>query len=236
MLSLKNITKKFGDKRIIDNVSFEVQPGEVAVLLGASGVGKSTILRLLNNLETLNQGIVTFEGKKLELESMHTNQTIGMIFQQFNLFEHLSVRENVTIAMRTVLGKSAKAADKIANDLLKRYDLTDKVDSSPSALSGGQKQRLSLARALAMRPKILCMDEPTSALDPVLTGYVAQEITDLAKDGLVVLIATHDIKLLEQLACTVHLMDKGKIVESGTMHSITSSPNKHPKISAFIKG
>jgi polar amino acid transport system ATP-binding protein len=236
MLKLQNLTKTFGTKTIVDNVDLQVKSGEIAILLGSSGVGKSTILRLLNNLETLDSGTVTLNKKQLDLASMHANQTIGMVFQEFNLFEHLSVRENITIALRKVLGKSNISANKIANNLLAKYSLDMQANSSVSDLSGGQKQRLSLARALAMRPKILCMDEPTSALDPVLTSYIAQEITDLAKDGLIVLIATHDISLIERLDCTVHLMEHGKIVESGSMKSVQKTATDYPKISAFLAG
>ena len=236
MLSFENISKKFGSKKIIDAVSFSVPKGSIAVLLGPSGVGKSTILRLLNNLETIDEGSITLDGKPLDLKSISKEHTCGMVFQQFNLFDHLTVLENITLALEKVEGKSKQEARKIAMDLLHRYDLGDKKDAYPSQLSGGQKQRLALARSIALRPKIMCFDEPTSALDPMLTTYVANTIQQLADDGYIILIATHDTALLNKLRCSIYLMDSGKIVETATSEKFSKNHSSFPRIKRFIEG
>ncbi len=236
MLSFENISKKFGSKKVIDAVSFSVPKGSIAVLLGPSGVGKSTLLRILNNLETIDEGSITLDGKPLDITSISKEHTCGMVFQQFNLFDHLTVLENITLALEKVEKKSKQEARQIAMDLLDRYDLGDKKDAYPSQLSGGQKQRLALARSIALRPKIICFDEPTSALDPMLTTHVANTIQQLANDGYIVLIATHDTALLDKLRCSIYLMDNGKIVETATSEKLSKNPNQFPRIKNFIEG
>ena len=236
MLSIKNLTKQFGDKKILDNVSLDVPKGEVAVMLGESGVGKSTLLRLLNNLETIDGGTITLDGKPLDPKTIHKEHTVGMVFQNFNLFDHLSVLENVTIALEKVLGKSKTESEKIAHELLKKYGLGDKIDKYPAQLSGGQKQRVALVRSLALKPKIICLDEPTSALDPLLTTTVGTIIDELAKEGLIVLVATHDTTLLEKLPCTIHLMKAGKIVETAHSQELFQNKEAFPKLNKFISG
>lgn len=236
MLKIKNFSKAIGNKKILDRVSLQVDRGQVAVLLGASGVGKSTLLRTLNNLEPLDVGSVELDGKELNLHTINQVHTIGMVFQQFNLFEHLTVEQNITIALENVLHKSKEQAHEIATDLLNRYGLIDKADCMIGQLSGGQKQRLAIARTLALKPAILCLDEPTSALDPQLAASIAAVISTLAQDGYIVLVATHDIHLLEKLPCVIHLMHEGTIIESASSVDFFADKNKYPNIAAFVSG
>lgn len=236
MLSIKNLSKKFHGKKILDDVSLQVKRGEIAVLLGSSGVGKSTLLRILNNLESLDSGQLFLDNKSLDAQTIIKKHLVGMVFQQFNLFDHLTVEENITLALEKVLGKSKTEAHRMAHELLKQYGLEDKAHDYISQLSGGQKQRLALARALALKPQIICLDEPTSALDPLLTTYVANNIQQLAKNGYIVLVASHDISLLDKLDCTIYLMDAGKIVETAQSTDLKQNPNKYPRIKQFVAG
>ena len=167
MLKIKNLTKNFSDRKVLDDVSISVNKGEIAVLIGSSGVGKSTMLRVLNNLETCDQGSVLLDDNKLDLSTVNQTHTVGMVFQNFNLFEHLTVEQNITLALEKVQKIPTAQAHEIAITLLNNYDLKDKASSYVSSLSGGQKQRLAIVRTLALKPKVICMDEPTSALDPL---------------------------------------------------------------------
>lgn len=236
MLNIENVCKKFNDKKIIDNVSFSAKNGEIALFLGASGVGKSTLLRILNNLETPDSGTFTLDGKSLDLSTVNKTHTIGFVFQHFNLFDHLTVEENITLPLELAAGKTKKEAHETAHKLLAHYSLADKAHVYPSSLSGGQKQRLALARTLALKPRVICLDEPTSALDPVLTASVAQTIQDLAHQGYIVLIATHDTSLLKRLSCTIYLMKEGRIHEYGPSADVAAHPEKYPAINQFIQG
>lgn len=236
MLHIKNLTKRFGNKLIINNVSLQVCRGEIAVLLGASGVGKSTLLRVLNNLEQTDTGTVFLDGKSLDLTTVNQTHTVGMVFQNFNLFEHLSVEENITLALEKALKKAPEQAHTIAHTLLTRFGLSEKAHASVHALSGGQKQRLAIARTLALKPTIICLDEPTSALDPLLTTYVANTIQELADSGYVVLVATHDTALLEKMNCTIYLMEAGIIVETAPSQEFITDRSQFPKINKFVSG
>ncbi|MCL5875537.1 MAG: ATP-binding cassette domain-containing protein [Candidatus Dependentiae bacterium] len=236
MLKIKNIIKIIKDRIIVNNLSLNIDYGEIAVLLGSSGVGKSTLLRILNNLESINNGIVELDGKRLDLKQVSKTHTIGMVFQHFNLFEHLTVEQNITLALQVTAGKTKQEAHAIAIALLKRYELADKADVMVSQLSGGQKQRLAIARTLALKPKIVCLDEPTSALDPLLTNYVAENIAELAAQKYIVLVTTHDTSLLEKLPCTIHLMRNGSIVESAKSTDFFANKQNYSLIAAFIKG
>lgn len=236
MLDIKNVSKSFGNKTILDHVSLQINKGEIAVLLGASGVGKSTLLRVLNHLEIPDSGSFYLNGKPLDLSTVNKTHTIGFVFQNFNLFDHLTVEENITLALEKVSGKSKKEADAIAKKLLEHYGLADKARAYPADLSGGQKQRLALARTLALKPQVVCLDEPTSALDPLLTAYVATIIQELAKEGYIVLVATHDTSLLERLYCTIYLMKDGKIVETAQSSELAKNPSSYPQIKNFIAG
>lgn len=236
MLKINHVTKSFNTKKILNDISLTVQKGEIALFLGSSGVGKSTLLRILNNLETIDNGTISLDNVPLNLATINTTHTVGMVFQHFNLFEHLTVKENITLPLERILNKSHADAQAIAHTLLKRYGLVDQKDKYALQLSGGQKQRLAIARALAMEPKIICLDEPTSALDPVLTSYVANNIQQLAKDGYIVLVATHDTDLLKKLDCTIYLMSEGNIIETARSQELYSNPNAFARINKFIAG
>ncbi len=236
MLQIKNVSKSFGDKKIVDNVSIDMPKGSITILLGESGVGKSTILRLLSDLETVDAGQIMFDGKPINHEVQQKEHLVGMVFQQFNLFNHKTVIQNITFPLEKVLNVSKANADVIATDLLKQFNLSEQAHKQISALSGGQKQRLALARSLAMKPKIICMDEPTSALDPLLTSYVAQVIQDLGDQGYTIVIATHDTVLIDKLNCSVHLMRAGHIVESVDSRDFAQHSNQYPEIKCFVDG
>lgn len=236
MLHVKNLSKTIGNKEILKNVDLKVKRGEIAVLLGASGVGKSTLLKILNNLETMTAGSVELDDTRLDLATANRNHTIGMVFQHFNLFDHLSVLENITLALVHVADRSQSEADTAGMDLLRKYNLADKSNARISQLSGGQKQRLAIARTLALQPTIICFDEPTSALDPLLTAYVAKNIAELASQGYIVIVTTHDVGLIERLPSVIHLMEHGTIVESISSVELSDAPHKYPRMASFIQG
>lgn len=236
MLNIVKLSKSFNKNRVIDNLNLSVKRGEIAVLLGSSGVGKSTLLRILNNLEAFDSGSIFLDNNALDIAHINQTHTIGMVFQQFNLFEHLTVLENITIGLIHSLKQTKTDAEKIALSLLQKYKLLDKKDAYISQLSGGQKQRIAVARAIALKPKIICFDEPTSALDPSFTNQIAQTIQQLALEEYIILIASHDVRLLELLDCTVYLMDRGTIIESGVAHKIRNQPQLYPCIEQFIVG
>lgn len=235
MLSIRHLTKKFHNTLILDDISLDVKRGEIAVLLGESGVGKSTLLRVLNNLETIDSGTVSIDGILLDLPSVNQNHTIGMIFQHFNLFDHLTVLQNVTLPLEKIIGMSQQEARQRALQFLKTYGLEEKADNAIAQLSGGQKQRLAIARALALQPKVLCADEPTSALDPLLTQFVAKNLQELAQQGLMVLVASHDISLVTDMNCTMHLMRAGKIVESASSGDFRMHKNDYPLLALYLR-
>lgn len=230
MLIVKNIVKKFHGKKVIDDVSFDVAPGQIVVLLGQSGVGKSTILRVLSNLEAIDAGSMILDEQQIDFSK------VGMVFQDFNLFAHLTVEQNLTLPLTVVAKKTEDDAKKNAQEMLQRFEMGSKATNYPVSLSGGQKQRVALARALCMNPKLLCLDEPTSALDPQLTEQVAQIIAQLAAQKIMVVIATHDIGLLQNLNCTIHLMAHGKIIETATTAQLQKSLDSFGKIKNFMQG
>jgi polar amino acid transport system ATP-binding protein len=236
MLRINRLYKKFDERIILNHVSLNVPDGSIAVLLGSSGVGKSTLLRILNNLDSLDAGNVYLNDTKLDLENVNKTHTIGMVFQQFNLFEHLTAEENIMLALEKVVGKSTQEARLIAHEALKKYGLFEKANCYPSQLSGGQKQRLAIARLIALKPRVICLDEPTSALDPLLTNFVAQTIQELAHDGYTVLVATHDVAILEKLNCMIYLMRSGKIIESAPSTEFLAHRNQFPAIKKFVEG
>lgn len=239
ILEVKNLSKKYDNNEVLKNISFEVNEGETLVILGASGSGKSTLLRCINNLEKINSGNIIINGKEMIKEyrnnaPIYNNKEIlkkinletGMIFQDFNLFPHLSVKQNITEALIQVLKKSKEEAEKSAEVLLKQMNLFDKKDEYPCSLSGGQKQRVSIARCLALNPKIICMDEPTSALDPELVGEVLKVIKKLAKEKRTMIIVTHEIKFAEEVADRIIFMNSGKIIEQGVPKELIRNPKK----------
>lgn len=228
MLSVKHIIKTFHGKKVLDDVSFDVHPGQIVVLLGSSGVGKSTILRILNHLETLDSGTIELNNNPIEFKK------VGILFQDFNLFNHLTVLENITLPLTKVALKPIAEAQKIAYALLRQFGLESKAASYPVALSGGQKQRVALARTLAMNPSVICLDEPTSALDPQLKSDIAQIITKLSQQGFMIIVTTHDTTLLQQLACTIHLMQDGKIIETAATTELLQCDDRYKNIKNFI--
>lgn len=236
MLELCNLRKSFNGKNVVDDVSVSVPQGSVAIFFGQSGVGKSTILRVLSGLEHADVGQIKINGKSFDHKAQHACHMVGMVFQHFNLFSHKTVKQNITLALEKVLHKSTQEANEIALQLLKQFGLESHANVSVDALSGGQKQRLALARALAMKPYIICMDEPTSALDPMLTAYVADLISDLAKQGFIVVVATHDTVLIEKIDCMIYLMENGKIIQSARSVDYKAHPEKYSHLQQFIAG
>lgn len=219
MITCRNIVKTFGDLEVLKGVDLDVAPGEVVVIIGPSGSGKSTFLRCMNHLEPINNGTLTINGKTVENKESALNilrQEIGMVFQQFNLFPHMTVMGNI-IEAPVLLKKMTKAeALKKGMELLKKVGLEAKADEYPNRLSGGQKQRVAIARALAMEPTIMLFDEPTSALDPELVGEVLAVMKQLAKEGMTMVVVTHEMGFAKEVADRVIFMDGGNIIEQGT--------------------
>lgn len=219
MLQVENISKILGGKQILKSVSLNLNKGQLKVLIGPSGGGKSTLLQCINFLITPDNGHVWLEGQEIfihhKTDLYAFRQQVGMIFQDFNLFDHLSAIDNVTIALRKVKKLNKKAARDRAIEELERVGLGDKISLYPAELSGGQKQRVSIARALAMDPKVMLLDEPTSALDPELIGEVLAVIRGLSRNGMTMLIATHQVGFIQQMADEILFMDGGEIVEQG---------------------
>jgi polar amino acid transport system ATP-binding protein len=228
IVEVKDVHKSFGKNEVLKGINLEVEEGEVVVMIGPSGSGKSTFLRSLNNLEEINSGQIKIAGWDLEDPKININKTrenIGMVFQHFNLFPHLTVLENMTLAP-TELGRGTKAeAQALALKLLDRVGLSDKADAKPSTLSGGQKQRVAIARALAMNPKIMLFDEPTSALDPEMVGDVLAVMKELAADkGMTMIVVTHEMGFAKQVADRVVFFADGVIREEGTPEEIFNNP------------
>lgn len=236
MLRVHNLKKTFGAKNIVAGISFTVDHGQIAVFLGSSGVGKSTLLRILNNLESLDGGTIALDDKPLDITRVNQDHTVGMVFQHSNLFDHLTIEENITLALIHVMKKSEKEANDIAHSLLAKYNLLDQASKYPAQLSGGQRQRVAIIRTLAMKPKVICFDEPTSALDPLLTNYVAQNLQELADEGYIILIATHDTAILDKMNATIYLMQDGNIIETANSKEYAKNPNSFPLIHRFVSG
>lgn len=230
MIETKNLTKKFGSLTVFENLNVKVKKGEVLVIIGPSGSGKSTFLRCLNHLETPDSGDVLVEGEKLNIKNKkHMREIIekmGMVFQNFNLFPHMTVQQNVAEAPITVKKENREVVLKRADKLLNKVGLADKKEYYPSKLSGGQKQRVAIARALAMEPDIMLFDEPTSALDPELVGEVLNVMKELADEGMTMVVVTHEMGFAKEVADRVIFMDGGKIVEEGIPEQIFSNPKE----------
>lgn len=247
MIRLKNIYKSFNNLEVLKGISLEVAQGEVVAIIGPSGSGKSTLLRCLNRLETLDKGTIEIEDEFLATEGPDgTSQYVseqkareicfkmGMVFQQFNLFPHMTVLDNIIEAPMLVKGVKKEAIIPEAEVLLKKVGLFEKKNSYPSRLSGGQKQRVAIARALAMKPDIMLFDEPTSALDPELTGEVLKAMRQLALEHMTMIVVTHEMAFAREVAQRVIFMDDGEIVEEGTPEQIFNSP-QHARTQAFLK-
>lgn len=213
MIDVQGLRKSFGSNEVLKGISTSIKKGEVIAVIGPSGSGKSTFLRCLNLLETHDEGSILVEGKDINEMELHLRKKIGMVFQHFNLFPHLTVLENVTFAPQQVLKISKSETEKEALDLLKTVGLIDKANSYPSNLSGGQKQRVAIARALAMKPEVMLFDEPTSALDPEMVKEVLQVMKNLVKLGMTMVIVTHEMGFAKEVADRVLFLDDGKLVE-----------------------
>ena len=226
-IEAKNIYKTFDNMHVLKGINLKVNDGEVVVLVGASGSGKSTFLRCLNLLAAPTSGSVLIDGLDITDPSVDLNQIrrkVGMVFQSFNLFENMTVIENIKLAPKKLLHTSDAAAEKEARQLLKRVGLLDKADMMPKYLSGGQKQRIAIARALAMHPEAVLFDEPTSALDPEMIGGVLDVIRGLAKDGLTMVIVTHEMSFAREVGTRMIFLDRGKIIEDGTPKQVMDHP------------
>ena len=223
VVKVNNLKKKYGNLEVLKDISINIKEGEVLCIIGPSGSGKSTFLRCLNALEEINEGEVSILGENIFDKKTNINKVrehIGMVFQNFNLFPHLTVLDNITMAPKLLKKKDKREAEKKACELLKKVGLEDKKNQYPNSLSGGQKQRVAIARALAMEPKILLFDEPTSALDPEMVGEVLNVMKDLAKEGMTMVIVTHEMGFAKEVSDRVIFMDGGYIVEEGTPEEI----------------
>ncbi|KMY53387.1 peptide ABC transporter ATP-binding protein [Bacillus sp. FJAT-27231] len=236
MISVKNLKKSFGDNEVLKDISLEVKPQEVVVVIGPSGSGKSTFIRCLNLLESVTGGHVYVTGKDLTDKKTNINEIrkeVGMVFQHFNLFPHKTILENITLAPMNVRGIKKQEAEEKAMVLLKKVGLSDKAKAYPDSLSGGQKQRVAIARALAMEPKVMLFDEPTSALDPEMVGEVLEVMKQLAKDGMTMIVVTHEMGFAREVGDRVIFMDNGYIVEENEPVELFSNP-QHERTKAFL--
>ena len=227
LFEIKDLQKKFGSLTVFDGLSETICKGDVVVIIGPSGGGKSTFIRCLNLLEQPTAGKIYFEGEDITAKGFDVNkhrQKVGMVFQQFNLFNNLTVLENITISLTKVKKQSEEESKEKVLKLLKRVGLEDKANAYPSQLSGGQKQRIAIVRALAMEPDVLLFDEPTSALDPEMVGEVLQVISDLARDGITMVVVTHEMGFARKVGTRVLFMDGGQIAEQGTPEEIFEHP------------
>ena len=249
IIKFDKVVKRFGDRTVLDELDFEVQPGEKVTIIGPSGSGKSTVLRILMTLEPISEGVVWVDGETLwheqasdgtlkpagEKHLRRMREKLGMVFQQFNLFPHMTVRRNLTEAPVQVLGVSKPEAKERADELLEMVGLTEHADKYPHQLSGGQQQRVGIARALAMRPKIMLFDEPTSALDPELVGEVLGVIRALAEEhDLTMLLVTHEMSFARQISDRVCFFDEGRIVEQGAPEDLFTDP-KEDRTREFLR-
>ena len=236
LLKIQDLHKSFGDHEVLKGINLEIKKGEVVVIIGASGSGKSTFLRTLNLLEVPSSGKIIFEGSELCVQKSDVNkhrQKMGMVFQHFNLFEHLSVLENLCIAPIKLLKKSKEQAKKEAIELLNQVGLADKISAYPSSLSGGQKQRIAIVRALAMSPDVMLFDEPTSALDPEMVAEVLNVMKNLARSGMTMVVVTHEMGFAREVASRVLFFDKGIIAEDASPNEIFSNP-KNSRLKEFL--
>ena len=236
MLKVKNLCKTFDETEALKNVSVDINKGDVMCIIGPSGSGKSTLLRCLNLLEKPDGGQVIFEGDDLMSKKVDLNlhrQKMGMVFQQFNLFPHMTVMENLTCAPMMLKNVSREDAEKKGMELLERVGLADRADSYPNQLSGGQKQRIAIVRALCMEPDVMLFDEPTSALDPEMVGEVLDVMKELALGGMTMVVVTHEMGFAREVSSRVLFMDNGAVVEEGTPEEIFTAP-KSERLQSFL--
>lgn len=238
IIELRDLVKEFAGHRVIDGVSLAVNPGEVVFLVGPSGAGKSTVLRCMNFLEIPDAGQVLFHGAEPEHTEKALNAyraRVGMVFQHFNLFPHLNIVQNITLAPVKAGIMTLEAAKQRALQLLERIGLADKAEAYPSQLSGGQKQRVAIVRALAMEPEVLLFDEPTSALDPEMVGEVQSLMRDLAEDGMTMIVVSHDVGFACELADRIIFLEKGRVLENDTPAELRASANERIREFLFVR-
>ncbi|MDW7773033.1 MAG: amino acid ABC transporter ATP-binding protein [Desulfobulbaceae bacterium] len=236
IITIRNVTKFFGDLKALDDVSLDVLPGEKVVIIGPSGSGKSTLLRTINRLEKIDAGTIVVDNMDLDGEGSDINRIrmeLGMVFQSFNLFPHRTVLKNLTLAPVKLKKISPARAEETARKLLHKVGISDKAENYPVQLSGGQQQRVAIARALAMEPKIMLFDEPTSALDPEMIGEVLEVMTKLAREGMTMVVVTHEMGFAREVADRVVFMDEGRIIETGTPEHFFTNP-EHPRLRKFL--
>jgi polar amino acid transport system ATP-binding protein len=237
LIEMRNVNKWFGDFHVLKNINDQVERGEVMVICGPSGSGKSTLIRCINRLEEIDKGEILFEGKSVHDPSVNLNllrSEIGIVFQQFNLYPHLTVLKNVTLAPTKVKRIPKDEAESVAMELLERVGIHDQAHKYPIELSGGQQQRVAIARALAMRPKVMLFDEPTSALDPEMINEVLNTMKNLAREGMTMLCVSHEMGFAREVADRVIFMDAGDVVETGTPEHFFKNP-EHERTKAFLK-
>lgn len=236
LIKVDNLCKSFGNVEVLKGINAEIHKGDVMVVIGASGSGKSTFLRCLNLLEEPTSGTICFEGTDITDPSVNINlhrQKMGMVFQQFNLFPHMTVLKNMTLGPIKLLKQSKEEANDNAMRLLKRVGLADRADAYPSQLSGGQKQRIAIVRALCMNPDVMLFDEPTSALDPEMVGEVLEVMKQLAKEGITMVVVTHEMGFAREVGTNVAFVDNGVIVEQGEPKEFFANP-KNPRLKDFL--
>lgn len=236
MILINNLTKSFGNNHVLKGISTEIKDGEVVVVIGPSGSGKSTFLRCLNRLEEADGGEIIFEGmdvNKKDINIEKVREDMGMVFQSFNLFPHKTVLENITMAPVLVKGEDKEKAEEHAVKLLERVGLADKKDAYPNQLSGGQKQRIAIVRALAMNPSVMLFDEPTSALDPEMVGEVLDVMQQLAKEGMTMVVVTHEMGFAREVGDRILFLDEGLLVEEGTPDEVFNHP-KEERTQSFL--
>lgn len=236
LIKTEDLCKEFGKLKALKDINIEIKTGDVVAVIGPSGSGKSTFLRTLNLLESPTSGKVFFENVDITDPKININkhrEKMGMVFQQFNLFPNMTVLQNITLAQKKVLKRSKEEAEKVAMEFLAKVGLADRAQNYPSQLSGGQKQRIAIVRALAMNPDVMLFDEPTSALDPEMVGEVLQVISDLAKDGMTMVIVTHEMGFAREVANRVIFMDEGSVVEDGDPKEFFAAP-KTERAKSFL--
>ncbi|MGQ9873043.1 amino acid ABC transporter ATP-binding protein [Leptodesmis sp.] len=239
MIEFSQVEKSYGSLKVLQGISGYVDRGEVLAVIGTSGCGKSTLLRCLNRLETISQGKIVVNGMDLSQPDLSRKQLrqlrsqVGMVFQQFNLFPHLSVLDNLTLAPRQVLGRSRQESEERARFYLEQVGLLEKVHAHPEQLSGGQKQRVAIARSLCMEPSVLLFDEPTSALDPELVGEVLEVMQELAEEGMTMVVVTHEVQFAREVANRVLFLDRGRILEEGPARQVLTNPQSD-RLQAFL--
>jgi ABC-type polar amino acid transport system ATPase subunit len=236
VIQFRQVNKWFGALHVLNDINLTIDAGNVVVVCGPSGSGKSTLIRCINRLETIQSGDIIVDGLSLadaNLDAAKLRANVGMVFQSFNLYPHMTVRQNITLAPMKVKGLDKATAEKVASELLERVGIPDKANAYPANLSGGQQQRVAIARALAMKPKVMLFDEPTSALDPEMINEVLEVMTDLARDGMTMAVVTHEMGFARRVAHRIIFMDQGQIIEASEPEKFFAAPQS-PRAKQFL--